>query len=524
MVGSSNKTQFPSSSSSVPTKPPKGKFIFTSYFFSKSLIIILVLLVFSYFPSQVPEIFKETTIVNKLWDLIYLLVIGIAVCYGLFSRKIDGVHSSDESDGNIGEKETYLSGISHISAIFEDGIQNSYGFEENSLFGESRFSGIGDGFGKSDGEKLNQCFLGESMVVINDENYVLEQLGRQKTIKQNKPLCLPVRNLGSKSLDSAACKSVVEDSSSGWDEYQKAKFRGLVPIKLEEKFKENDSDSASDSDSRTRLNWRSKSMRLEKREDMFTIDANETSHFRPHSVGVLDFDDLKSQPKRSEMPSKIKNLSEKQDSKGIELNHRNRKPFLDGETSFMESKPQESINGGVSEMTNRLSETETQKDFNGKLGGSFEEILKDFGNNTVDDGTIGSKHSSMFVKSKSQSSSSDASSERNMETLKNMLRKEAKESANIANTYKRGKSVRTNRSKEHLLEPKVKMNQIQTDDDTVELRSTLGIDEMNVKAEELSDTEPHSGEVDRKAEEFIAKFREQIRLQKVASARKLNLL
>ncbi|KAM0011339.1 hypothetical protein Hdeb2414_s0008g00295561 [Helianthus debilis subsp. tardiflorus] len=537
---SPTKTHIPSSPSAA-TKPPKSKSLFTNYYFSKSIMIILVLLVFFYFPSQVPEMFKETTLIPKLWDLIYLLVIGIAVSYGLFSRKIDSVHPSDD---NIGENQTYLSGISHISSIFEDGnhgIGSLYGFDEKSWVESkglgSRFSEIGAGK-----KVLKQCFLGESLVVINDEKYVLEQLGsRQKTAGHN---------LGSKSLDSAVGKSVVEDSDSdsrNWfKESKSGKFRGMVPVKLEEKFKEsgNDSGSDSDSDSRTRFNRRSKSMRLEKHDDMFTAEENE----------------------RFGMPSKTKSFSEKEESKGeeaVEVNHRYRKPYqksfvesklqesvtggisvetvevnhryrkpsyLNGETSSVEAKVQEPSAGGFTEINqqkkkSRFSETEAVKDYDGT---SDEEIVKDFGKIKADDGAFDSKNNKQFVRSKSQSSSTATGA--SSETLRNMLRKEEKAdmSSSIpkpAMNVKRGKSVRTNRSKEQVVASKANMFQIHTDDAIVEARSKLGTDEMNVNAaDELSDTEPHSGEVDRKAEEFIAKFKEQIRLQKVASARKLNLL
>ncbi|KAI3681411.1 hypothetical protein L6452_36206 [Arctium lappa] len=571
----------PSFSSSLPTKPPKSKFHFTHYFFSKSLIIILVLLVFSFFPSQAPEFFKKTTIVTKLWELFYLLIIGIAVCYGLFSRKLDRVHSSDELthfDDNNGAKETYLSGISHISSIFEDGIQSSYGFDEKDLFEEckgSRLSEFGDGFGKSDEKKLNQYFLGESMVVINDENYVLEQLNKPKTIKQNKPLCLPMRSLGSKSLDSAAGKSsngggsnsVVNDSSVGRNGIKNRKFRGLVPIKLEEKFKETDSDS----DSTTPLNWRSKSMRLEKREDSCTTEANESSNFRPLPVGVLDFEGLRSKSMRFSMPSQIKKSSEKEESKGMETNHVHRQPYMNGETSFAESKPREFSIGTSSEKNNNLSSKEILKDFGnhesskeilkgyGNHGsfkeiakdfinhesskeilkdfgnhGSFKEIAKDFGNHgsskeilkdfgKIKGGTVDSNNKALVIMSNDQRSC--IGSLMNLETYEYALGKEEKadssnlrpKAAIVANTYKRGKSVRTNRPKEQVVEAKVKIFPNQTEDFKAEKGSKLG---TNVN---LDDTEPHSGEVDRKAEEFIAKFREQIRLQQAASARRLNL-
>lgn len=417
-------------SSSTPTKPPKSKSFFTHYFFSKSLIILLVLLVFSLFPSQVPEFLKQTTIINKLWELIYLFVIGIAVCYGLFSTKLNSVHSSDDLDG---AKEAYLSEISHISSIFEDGVQSSYEFDE-------RDSEFGNGFRKSEMKKLNQCFIGESVVVINDENYVLKQLSKRRTIKQN---------LVSKSLDSAAEKSVLQESNCG-DGIKKGKFRGLVPIKLEEKFKESGSDSDSDSNSnsnsnsQTPLNWRSKSMRLEK-------IADETSNVINPSLGTLD---LRSQSVRVSTPSPLKNSSENKESKG--------------EPSFMESKHQEFSTASSSEMNNLSTSKEIIK-----------ETAKDSSNSIL-------------------------------------------KPAPIANTYKRGKSVRTKRPKEQIIEAKSETLPNQTYDE-IESGSKPETNATNVNLDDyLSDPEPHSGEVDRKADEFIAKFREQIRLQQAASARKLN--
>ncbi|KAL7604930.1 hypothetical protein Lser_V15G17072 [Lactuca serriola] len=397
---SSNKTHLqdpnsPPLSSSMPAKPPK-----------------------------IPEIFKKTTIINKLWELIYLLVIGIAICYGLFSRKMNSVHSSDESDG---AKETYLSEISHISSIFEDGVKSPYVFDE-------RDSEFGNGFRKSDRKKLNQSFIGESMVVIDDKNFVLEQLTKRRTIKQN---------LGSKSLDSAAVKSVLQDSSSTFgDGIKKGKFRGLVPIKLEEKFRE----TVSDSNSQIPLNWRSKSMRSEKIPD-------ETSHFTKPSVGILD---LRSQSMRVSTPTQLKNSADNKESKG--------------ETSFTESKPREFSFDSSSEMKNLSDSKEIQKD-----------TIKDSSNSI-------------------------------------------QKSPPVANTYKRGKSVRTKRPNEQVFKAKTEIipNQTVTEAET---GSNLGNNATNMNLDDyLSDPEPHSGEVDRKADEFIAKFREQIRLQQVASARRLNLI
>lgn len=249
------------------------------------------------------------------------------------------------------------------------------------------------------------------MVVIDDKNFVLEQLSKRRTIKQN---------LGSKILDSAAAKSVLQDSSSTFgDGIKMGKFRGLVPIKLEKKFRQTvsnpDSDSDSDSNSQIPLNWRSKSMRSEKIPD-------ETSHFTKPSVGILD---LRSQSMRVSTPTQMKNSA---DNKEIQKD-----TIKDSSNSIQKSPP-------------------------------------------------------------------------------------------VANTYKRGKSVRTKRPNEQVFKAKTEIipNQTVTEAET---GSNLGNNATNMNLDDyLSDPEPHSGEVDRKADEFIAKFREQIRLQQVASARRLNLI
>ena len=56
------------------------------------------------------------------------------------------------------------------------------------------------------------------MVVIDGKNFVLEQLSKRKTIK---------KNLGSKSLDSATVKSVLQDSSSTFGDEIKRESLGV---------------------------------------------------------------------------------------------------------------------------------------------------------------------------------------------------------------------------------------------------------------------------------------------------------
>lgn len=56
-------------------------------FLQKALIFVFFVLVLPLFPSQAPEFITNQTIVNKFWELIHLLFIGIVISYGLFSRR-----------------------------------------------------------------------------------------------------------------------------------------------------------------------------------------------------------------------------------------------------------------------------------------------------------------------------------------------------------------------------------------------------------------------------------------------------
>lgn len=56
-------------------------------FLQKALLFMFIALILPLSPSQAPEFFTSHTIVNKIWELIHLLFIGIVISYGLFSRR-----------------------------------------------------------------------------------------------------------------------------------------------------------------------------------------------------------------------------------------------------------------------------------------------------------------------------------------------------------------------------------------------------------------------------------------------------
>ncbi|XP_050947965.1 uncharacterized protein LOC127151753 [Cucumis melo] len=92
-----------------------------THFLCKSLFFCIFLLLLPLFPSEAPE-FVNQTLLTKFWELFHLMFVGIAVSYGLFSRR--NVQVSVDSDeprfSNFENPQSYLSKMLHVASIFED--------------------------------------------------------------------------------------------------------------------------------------------------------------------------------------------------------------------------------------------------------------------------------------------------------------------------------------------------------------------------------------------------------------------
>jgi hypothetical protein len=325
------KTHIPFSELNSPIQPkPKcqGK-SFTNFLF-KSLFFALFLIVLPLFPSQAPE-FVSQTIFAKFWELIHVLFIGIAVSYGLFGRrKVDvGI---EETHSSFDTSQSYVSSMFNVSSIFEDGFENPCGSDEkrvihswNNQFVESedfvvcggveeqhkpKFSMSENGFENPYGCDQNnvaqawnsQYFQGEPMVVLAQQNYGLDELGKPVSVIDNKPLGLPIRSLKStaRKLDSPEFINGSESGNSGSkgsskssDRSKSGDFGDLGPVNLEQKFHE----AAAAASAPSPIPWRSRSIRMEMREKVKA--ASRPSHFRPLSVDETQFESLKSRSFRS---------------------------------------------------------------------------------------------------------------------------------------------------------------------------------------------------------------------------------
>ncbi|KAF2303557.1 hypothetical protein GH714_019145 [Hevea brasiliensis] len=153
------------------------------------------------------ESFHSQSIFTKFWELVHLLFIGVAVSYGLFSRRNVEVDFETHSNNYDDAQSSFVSRIFHVSPIFEDGYENPCGFDEKNLYqswnsqfyrGESTVT-VTNGSSVIGGESKtgsinfenetevsheqdqdsvvqtwnSQYFQGESVIVLSQPNYAI---------------------------------------------------------------------------------------------------------------------------------------------------------------------------------------------------------------------------------------------------------------------------------------------------------------------------------------------------------------
>ncbi|XP_058213471.1 uncharacterized protein LOC131325293 [Rhododendron vialii] len=595
-----------------------------SVFLCKSLFIALVLVSLPLFPSQAPE-FISQTILTKLWELLHLLFIGIAVSYGLFGRK--NAEIDREIQPKLDSSQTYLSGISHISSIFdnvyenpygsdekrmiqnrntrdlENGLENPYGFDEKIMIQTEKSQHLESEWRKPrslnfqkdletafmDEKKVSETecclyFNSESIVFVSQENSVLDEWGEKpKGEIYYKPLGLPVRSLRSRIVDHDI-PEYLKGNGSGSDSKGSSKdsgkigFRGLTPINLDQKFKETVSLTSSSGDSR--------SYRSEVREDKISsntfvsVGKSESDHINSHSFWSPIFSQTSPKPSpwcSKEIPdSEDEGLEGNGDESSVTMRTRG---FSIG--SMSEMKPQrkcdpcpKEIQGSEKEglegireessvtMKTRgfsigsLSEMKVQRKRDEKLKGfskSKREEPMGRGNWGVESWKTEEKPKSPvkpFLRGKSvrtirasenvlegpkmgdiyldhlegkvgKKTSCDKFESR--QNLDNFPRKQRSKLSKHHNGERR-EYVQTNEVESEVdSESEFEKFQVSSEDEEAQSEIANGKEEEEEAAAAAAQSEIANGEeldpneVDKKAGEFIAKFREQIRLQKIAS-------
>ena len=250
--------------------------------------------------------------------------------YGLFSSR-NAQMGMEETHSNFDNSVSYVSRMLNVTSIFEDGLENPCGSDEKRVIFDSEHMGLPvcsngstvveeqcephfamyeNGFENPYGCDQNnvvqawnsQYFQGESVVVVAQPSYGLDECGKPGSFIDYKPLGLPVRSLKSKvrKRDGAEFTSGSESSSgsrgsstsrSSDSTRRGGNFGDLGPMKLEQEFDE--AAAAAAAAVASSIPWRSRSMRNGMRNRVG--NGNRSAHFRPHSVDETQFESLKSQ-------------------------------------------------------------------------------------------------------------------------------------------------------------------------------------------------------------------------------------
>ena len=237
----------------------------------------------------------------------------------------------EETHSNFDNSVSYVSRMLNVTSILEDGLENPCGSDEKRVIFDSEHMGLPvcsngstvveeqcephfamyeNGFENPYGCDQNnvvqawnsQYFQGESVVVVAQPSYGLDECGKPGSFIDYKPLGLPVRSLKSKvrKRDGAEFTSGSESSSgsrgsstsrSSDSTRRGGNFGDLGPMKLEQEFDE--AAAAAAAAVASSIPWRSRSMRNGMRNRVG--NGNRSAHFRPHSVDETQFESLKSQ-------------------------------------------------------------------------------------------------------------------------------------------------------------------------------------------------------------------------------------
>ncbi|KAL3366067.1 hypothetical protein AABB24_010957 [Solanum stoloniferum] len=148
---------------------------FYNIFPFKTMLLIIFLVALPLFPLQAPEIITQT----GNWELVQLILVGIAVSYGLFSRKT-GNDNDDNNDDDDETENEYL-----YSSKF-DNVQSKL-LDVSSFFENHQ-----------DENRVNnyQYCSGKPVVVVAKENDAIISSSFVE-----KPLLLPIRSLKSPVLE-----------------------------------------------------------------------------------------------------------------------------------------------------------------------------------------------------------------------------------------------------------------------------------------------------------------------------------
>ncbi|XP_061368286.1 uncharacterized protein LOC133311278 [Gastrolobium bilobum] len=485
---------------------------FYYHFLYKAFIVAIFLVILPFFPSQAPE-FINQSLLTRNWELLHLLFVGIAISYGLFSRRNDETEKEKENSSKFDNANLVVSRFLQLSSFFEDENETSSSESDETQFQTWKV----------------QYYRNKPEIVVASHHSNFDERSATSSRIGEKPLLLPVRSLKSRvsaadpNVSSPTTKSGSKRSSSNSNKARDgSELEGSGCSKVEDEVKENLVLPSP-------IPWRSS----------LSMDHHESEFSK------LESRSIKSQKSRSSQPSSISpspSFSSESLAKSAE--------DLMRKKSFYKSCPpppppppptfQKSISMKPPRSSNSFDKGAS---FDKELKRSFTSERNELKGWSIGDNLMGRVDSEIEVKPKGQ-----------VENLS------------------MGKSVRTVRGEG--MNGRIEKSQLDSEEHYVEepTRKALGYDHMSfsvplvsepaleeekesfidkliVESDEDTETEdeevggtliqkdtgessitnrPSSSnvngdegpDVDKKADEFIAKFREQIRLQRIESIKR----
>ncbi|TKY55479.1 dentin sialophosphoprotein [Spatholobus suberectus] len=154
---------------------------FYYHFAYKATLVLIFFVILPLFPSQAPE-FINQSLLTRNWELLHLLFVGVAISYGLFSRRND--ETEKEHNTKFDTAQSLVSRFLQVSSFFEDEAENPVESDETKVQTWS-----------------SQHRRSEPVVVVAPQ--LKKRYSFDDSQSAEKPLLLPVRSLKSRLSDGA---------------------------------------------------------------------------------------------------------------------------------------------------------------------------------------------------------------------------------------------------------------------------------------------------------------------------------
>ncbi|XP_019191000.1 PREDICTED: MAP7 domain-containing protein 1-like isoform X2 [Ipomoea nil] len=438
-----------------------------NHFLFKALIVTLFLVLLPLFPSQPPPDSINQSLHTRSWEILQLIFVGIAVSYGLFSRKSDEIDKENNgfATTKFDNAQSYVSRLLQVSSVFDDESEDGSVFDDHDSSSDNKVMQTWN----------NQYRRGEAVVVVAKDG-VEEQTVKSSKVGE-KPLLLPVRSL----------KSRVAEADD--DLKEEAKMKSGSKRFWSKSMEDNNNKGEENLVLPSPIPWRSRSGRMEMKEESKLFSSSSSSMAEDPEFNKLEPRSFRSQSftrPNSTSPSPSPSPESSQQLRILEEMARKTKT-----TPAPPPPPPHYFLGKSSSMKSSALAAKKKEDY----GSSSEKELRR---------SVRSVPAEIPIPDEVKGEEAAGKSARTL---------------SFTPFNGRGRSYAIAKAKENFVK-----KEGEGEGEESEMEDEDDFFDENMVAENGSEYNSSGDggppDVDKKADEFIAKFREQIRLQRIESIRR----